>query len=149
MKVLDNVSAVLKQKGIQIWSISPEATVYEALRMMADKEIGALVVMEAGQVAGIFSERDYARKVVLQGRSSQETKVSEVMNSPARTIEPDCSVDEAMHIMTERRLRHLPITNREGALLGLVSIGDLVKWIITSHESTIEQLQSYISGQAS
>jgi CBS domain-containing protein len=149
MKVLDNVSAVLKQKGIQIWSISPEATVYEALRMMADKEIGALVVMEAGQVAGIFSERDYARKVVLQGRSSQETKVSEVMNSPARTIEPDCSVDEAMHIMTERRLRHLPITNCEGALLGLVSIGDLVKWIITSHESTIEQLQSYISGQAS
>src|SRR4051794_39862582 len=148
MKVLDNVSAVLGQKGVQVWSISPEATVYEALRTMADKEIGALVVMDAGKVAGIFSERDYARKVFLQGRSSQETKVGEVMNSPAHTIKPDCSVDEAMHIMTERRLHHLPIANQEGALLGLISIGDLVKWIITSHENTIEQLQNYISGQS-
>ena len=148
MKVLDNVSAVLKQKGGQVWFISPEATVYEALQIMAEKEIGALVVMAAGRVVGIFSERDYARKVILQGRSSQETKVGEVMNSPALTIQPDCSVDEAMRIMTERRLRHLPVINREGAVLGLASIGDLVKWIITSHENTIEQLQSYISGQS-
>ncbi len=147
MKVFDNISAVLKQKGGQVWFIAPEATVYEALQIMAEKEIGALVVINAGKVAGIFSERDYARKVVLQGRSSQETKVGEIMNSPALTIQPDCSVDEAMRIMTERRLRHLPITNREGAVLGLASIGDLVKWIITSHENTIEQLQSYISGQ--
>ncbi len=148
MKVLDNVSAVLKQKGGQVWFISPEATVYEALQIMAEKEIGALVVMAAGKVVGIFSERDYARKVILQGRSSQETKIGEVMNSPALTIQPDCSVDEAMRIMTERRLRHLPVINREGAVLGLASIGDLVKWIITSHESTIGQLQSYISGQS-
>ena len=146
MRVLDSISAILKQKGGQVWFISPEATVYEGLQMMADQEIGALVVTDAGKIVGILSERDYARKVVLQGRSSQETKVREVMNSPAIAVEPDCSVNEAMCIMTERRVRHLPIMGQDGRVLGIVSLGDLVKWIITSHESTIEQLQSYISG---
>jgi CBS domain-containing protein len=115
---------------------------------MSDEGIGALLVMEGGAVVGLFSERDYARKVILKGRSSKETKVEEIMISPPLTISPGCSVDEAMRIMTEHRVRHLPVVDGAGTVLGIVSIGDLVKWIITSHEKTIEQLESYISGRS-
>jgi len=147
MEVFDQVSAILRQKGAAIWSIGPEATVYEALERMSDARIGALLVMEGGALVGLLSERDYARKIILKGRSSKETKVKEIMISPPLTISPDCSVDEAMRIMTEQRVRHLPVVDHMGAVAGIVSIGDLVKWIITSHEKTIEQLESYISGQ--
>jgi CBS domain-containing protein len=146
MEVLDRVSAILKDKGVQIWSIGPEATVYEALEIMAGKGVGALPVISGGRLLGLLSERDYARKVVLRGRSSKETKVEEVMSSPAITVAPDCSVEEAMRMMTESRVRHLPVVATNGDLLGIISIGDLVKWIITSQEETIKHLHSYIAG---
>lgn len=148
MKVLDLVSAILKQKDRQVWSISPDATVYEAIEMMSDKEIGALLVTEHGKLVGLLSEREYARKVILKGRLSKETLVKEIMVSPPLTVSLNCTVDEAMRMMTDHRVRHLPVVDANGAALGIVSIGDLVKWTITSHEQTIGQLQSYISGQA-
>jgi CBS domain-containing protein len=148
MEVLDSVSTILKEKGREIWSIAPDATVYNALQTMAEKGVGALLVLENGQIVGVLSERDYARKIILRGKSSRETPVSEIMNSPAITISQDCPVDEAMRTMTEHRVRHLPVLDGGGTLAGVISIGDLVKWIITSHEKTIEQLKSYISGQA-
>jgi CBS domain-containing protein len=147
MQVVDPVSGILKGKGSQVWFISPSATVYEALELMAAKEVGALLVMEGDRIAGILSERDYARKVMLMGRSSKETEVSEIM-AEAITVDPDCSVDIAMRTMTQKRVRHLPVLDRSGKVLGMISIGDLVKWVITSHEKTIEQLQSYISSGA-
>ena len=146
MEVFDGVSAILRQKGARVWSIEPTATVYEALEKMSDEGVGALIVMEGGRVVGLLSERDYARKIILKGRSSKETKVEEIMISRPLTISPGCSVDEAMRIMTEHRVRHLPVIDGAGGVSGIVSIGDLVKWIITSHEKTIEQLESYISG---
>jgi CBS domain-containing protein len=149
MKVLDSVSAILKQKGGEVWSIDPDATVYEALEVMANKGIGALLVLEGGKLSGVISERDYARKIILNGRSSKATNVHEIMTSPAITVSPNCTVDDAMRTVTEHRVRHLPVVDQNGAVLGLVSIGDLVKWIITSHEKTIAQLESYISGQSS
>ena len=148
MEVLDRVSAILKQKGDRVWSVAPNATVYEALNVMAGKEVGALLVVDGNQPVGLFSERDYARKVILKGRSSKETSVSEIMTSPPITIPSDCSVKEAMQIMTEHRVRHLPVLANDGSVLGMLSIGDLVKWIITSQEETIEQLHSYISGRS-
>jgi CBS domain-containing protein len=148
MEVFDGVSAILRQKGASVWSIGPTATVYEALEIMSDQRIGALLVMDGGALVGLLSERDYARKIILKGRSSKETRVEEIMISPPLTISPGCSVDEAMRIMTEHRVRHLPVVDGAGAVAGIVSIGDLVKWIITSHEKTIEQLESYISGQS-
>jgi len=147
MEVFDQVSAILRQKGAATWSIGPEATVYEALEKMSDARIGALLVMEGGALVGLLSERDYARKIILKGRSSKETRVKEIMISPPLTISPGCSVNEAMRIVTEQRVRHLPVVDHMGGVAGIVSIGDLVKWIITSHEKTIEQLESYISGQ--
>lgn len=148
MDVPDRVSAILKQKGADVWSISPQSTVYDALVIMANKEVGALLVMDGGRVVGVLSERDYARKIILKARSSKETRVDEIMMSPPITISGDCSVSEAMRLMTEKRIRHLPVVERGGgALLGMISIGDLVKWIISSHEETIEQLHSYIAGR--
>ncbi|HWF45386.1 MAG TPA: CBS domain-containing protein [Bryobacteraceae bacterium] len=143
----DRVSAILKQKGGAVWSIAPKSTVYDALVLMADKEIGALLVMDGGRVAGVMSERDYARKIILKARSSKETRVDEIMMSPPITISTDCTVSEAMRIMTEHRIRHLPVVDSGAAVLGMISIGDLVKWIITSQEETIEHLHSYIAGK--
>jgi CBS domain-containing protein len=146
MKVLDSVGMILKEKGGQIWSVSPNATVYEALEMMADKRIGALLVMQTNKLLGVISERDYARKIILAGRSSKNTPVSDIMSAPALTVNAETTVDDAMHTMTEYRIRHLPVIDSEGNVSGIISVGDLVKWIITSHEQTIEQLESYISG---
>ena len=148
MDVVDQVSAILQEKGRQIWTIAPAETVYDALQVMASKEVGALLVMEGDRLIGIVSERDYARKIILKGRSSKETKVSEIMVSPALTVPSDCSVERAMRLMTESRVRHLPVLDPNGGVVGLVSIGDLVKWIITSQQETIQQLHSYISGGA-
>lgn len=147
MKVLDSVATVLKEKGGEIWFIDPGATVYEALEIMADKRVGALLVMQRDRLVGILSERDYARKIILSGRSSKTTAVSDIMSSPVRTIGSDTTVDDAMRLMTEHRMRHLPVISGN-KVEGVVSLGDLVKWIITSHEQTIEQLESYISGRA-
>ena len=146
MQISDRISAILKFKEDRVWTIKADATVYEALTLMADQGIGALPVVAEGMLVGLMSERDYARKIVLHGRSSQETRVSEIMTAPPLTITPACTVDEAMRLMTEERVRHLPVMADGGQLAGLVSIGDLVKWIISSQEKTIEQLQMYIAG---
>ncbi len=147
MKVLDSVGTVLKDKGGQIWFIDPGATVYDALEVMAQKGVGALLVMEASKLLGVISERDYARKIILTGRSSKSTPVSTIMSSPAKTVDAETTVDDAMRTMTAHRIRHLPVIEADGKVSGVVSLGDLVKWIITSHEQTIEQLESYISGR--
>lgn len=136
----------LQTKGNDVYSIHPEASVYEALRMMAEKDIGALLVMEAEKVVGIFSERDYARKVILHGKSSKETPVREVMTSRVVFVRPDQSLDECMALMTNKRIRHLPVLEGE-RVVGVISIGDVVKEIIAEQEFVIEQLANYISGE--
>lgn len=140
-----SVKQLLEAKGHDVWSISPDASVYDAIKMMADKEIGALVVKRGGSLVGVLSERDYARKVVLQGRSSMDTKISEIMTSRVAYARPEQSVEECMAMMTDMRVRHLPVMDGE-QLLGLISIGDLVKAIIEEQQHTIRQLEQYISG---
>ena len=146
MKLHDSVGLVLKQKGSQVYSIAPHLTVYEALEMMADKGIGALAVMDGTDLVGIISERDYARKVVLDGRSSKEMKVHEIMSSPAVTVSLRTTVDECMHRMTDKHCRQLPVVD-EGSVVRVVSIGDLVNWIISAQDLTIRQLEDYITGK--
>ncbi|MGE5569986.1 MAG: CBS domain-containing protein [Rhodospirillales bacterium] len=141
----DRVRAILANKGPAIWSVSPESTVYEALMLMAEKDVGALPVVSEGKLAGIFSERDYARKVALMGRSSREMRVSEIMTGEVITITPDHTVDECMRIVTEHRIRHLPVVEGD-RLVGIVSIGDLVNAIISAQAATIEHLSNYITG---
>lgn len=143
---MKNVSHILRSKPVDtVHTIAPSATMYDALKLMADKNIGALVVVEGSQILGILTERDYARKIALQGRSSKETRVSEVMSSPVMYVDPNRSTEECMVLMTETRLRHLPVLEN-GKLVGLVSIGDLVKDIISEQSFIIEELQRYIAG---
>ncbi len=144
MKPLDRVELILKRKGSQVYSITPHVTVYEALEKMAENSIGALVVIDGTDLIGIVSERDYARKVILDGRSSKEMKVHEIMSSPAVTVNLRTTVDECMQRMTDKRCRHLPVVEGE-RVVGVVSIGDVVQWIITAQDLTIRQLEDYIS----
>ncbi|HET9108792.1 MAG TPA: CBS domain-containing protein [Steroidobacteraceae bacterium] len=137
------VRHLLDRKGRALFSIEPEDPVLEAIRLMADRHVGALLVMRGTELAGIVSERDYARKVVLLGRSSAETPVSEIMTSPVITVPLDASVQDCMRIVTDRRIRHLPVLEG-GRVVGMVSIGDLVKAVIEEQQHTIEQLESYI-----
>ena len=134
---------LLQAKGGEIHTISPDARVYDALKLMAEKDVGALVVVEAGRLAGIISERDYARKVILQGKSSHDIPVREIMTSKVVTVQPTQTVEDCMGLMTSRRVRHLPVTDGE-RLVGVLSIGDLVKEVIAEQEQTIKQLESYI-----
>jgi CBS domain-containing protein len=146
MKSVDTIESVLKLKGRQVLSVAPTATVYEAIEKMSEKGVGALLVMSEGRLTGMISERDYARKVILKDRSSKQTQVHEIMTNPVLTVTPADTVEECMRIMTENRVRHLPVVDRD-RVVGIISIGDLVNWIITAHEETIGQLQSYITGQ--
>ena len=140
---MTTVRHLLDRKGRALFSIEPEDPVLEAIRMMADRHVGALVVMRGTELAGIVSERDYARKVVLLGRSSAETPVWQIMTSPVITVSPADSVQDCMRIVTERRIRHLPVMDG-GRVAGMISIGDLVKAVIEEQQQTIEQLESYI-----
>jgi CBS domain-containing protein len=146
MKVFDPVSFILCKKGTDIWSVPSDATVYTAMQMMADKDVGALLIMDGSQLVGVVSERDYARKVILQGRSSKDTLVRDIATETLITISPDCSVDEAMRLITTNRIRHLPVV-AEGTVKGMISIGDLVQWISFAQDQTIEQLEHYIEGK--
>lgn len=138
------VKYLLALKGKDVWSIEPDAPVLEAIRLMADKHIGALPVMHGAELLGILSERDYARKVILRGRSSADTPVREIMSSPVTTISPDDAVPNCMQIMTEQRIRHLPVVEK-GRVVGMISIGDLVKAVIEEQQQTIDQLERYIA----
>lgn len=146
VKLVDSIGAVLKRKSGGIWSLGPEATVYEAIEMMAAKGVGALLVLAEGKVTGVISERDYARKVILKGKSSKQTLVKEIMSSPVVSVGPKDTVDQGMTLMTEKRIRHLAVVE-DDKLVGVVSIGDLVKWIISGQEEQIHHLEDYISGK--
>lgn len=134
---------LLESKGFDIWSVHPDSTVYEALKMMAEKDVGALLVMKQGEVKGIFSERDYARKVILKGKSSQNTPVRDIMTSAVIYLRAEQTVEECMEVMTVNHIRHLPILE-ENELIGIISIGDVVKAVIADQEFMIDQLESYI-----
>ncbi len=136
------VRHLLEAKGRAVFSVEPEDPVLEAIQRMADRHVGALLVMKGEELVGIISERDYARKVILRGRSSAETPVWQIMSSPVITVSPDHTVRDCMRLMTERRIRHLPVV--DGKIVGVVSIGDLVKAVIDEQQQTIEQLESYI-----
>jgi CBS domain-containing protein len=141
-----NAAGILKSKSDQaVFSIAPDATVFDAMKLMAQKGIGALLVMEGETIVGIVTERDYARKVILMGRSSKDTPVEIIMTAEVMYVHPDNTSEECMALMTENRLRHLPVID-DGKLLGMLSIGDLVKDIISEQRFTIEQLEQYIRG---
>jgi len=139
------IKEILEGKGSQVWSVAPDATVLDALKLMAEKELGALLVMADGKLVGIISERDYARKVILKGRSSTETLVKQIMAKRVIYTQLDQTVDECMAIMTEKHVRHLPVMS-DGQVVGIVSVGDLVKSIIAHQQFVIEQLERFISG---
>ena len=143
---MTTVAQILRSKPVKaVHTIAPGATVYEAVKLMAEKNVGGLMVVDGDKVAGVFTERDYARKVVLMGRSSKDTPVREIMTSPVMYVSPERTSEECMAIMTENRFRHLPVMDK-GRLVGLVSIGDLVKDVISEQKFIIEQLEHYIAG---
>ena len=142
---MKRIQTLLKKKGYDVWSIAPDASVYDAIHLMAEKAVGALLVMDGPKLVGVISERDYARKIILEGRSSENTKISEIMSSEVITTGPDNRIEECMAIMTERRIRHLPVLDGN-EVLGVISLGDLVKYIIAEQQFVIEQMERYING---
>lgn len=139
------VGQILAQKGSKAMAVLPDSSVFDALSIMAEHDIGAVLVVQGEQLLGIFTERDYARKVVLKGLVSRDVKIRELMTPNPCTVTPSCTVDEVMHTMTENRFRHLPVVDH-GRIAGIVTIGDMVKCIVTQQQATIEQLSSYIAG---
>jgi CBS domain-containing protein len=146
MEIIGTVHAILRMKGTTVWTIGPEATVFEAISMLAEKKIGALPVMEGERLIGIISERDYTRKVALKGKSSKETAVREILSGEVISVQPDTSIADCMRLMSEHHIRHLPVL-AEGKMAGIISVGDLVDWIISAQSATIEQLHGYITGR--
>ncbi len=145
MDVSGTIEKILRRKTGQIWSISPEATVYDAIALMADKNVGALLVMENEKLVGIVSERDYSRKVMLRGKTSRTSTVGEIMTTELTTANPRETVEECLRFMTEKRIRHLPVI-ADGELRGVISIGDLVKEVISAQNATLDQMRDYIAG---
>lgn len=145
MTTHSSIGEILNLKGNNVWTVPPDTTVYNALVVMADKNIGALCVTDGHRLLGILSERDYTRKIVLKGKSSRTTPVREIISDRVISVTPDSTIEECLHLMTDNRVRHLPVLE-DGKLTGIVSIGDLVNHIISTQRSTIEQLQTYISG---
>ncbi|MCP5521390.1 MAG: CBS domain-containing protein [Verrucomicrobiales bacterium] len=146
MQTLATVDAILHQKGAEVYAIPPDATVFEALKTLRAKNVGALLVMRDDRLVGIVSERDYARKVAIEGRDSRTTPVSDIVTSAVHTVTRETTIQDCMELMSEHRVRHLPVLE-ESRVIGVISVGDLVKWIIQAQSATIDQLQSYISGQ--
>ena len=145
MSAIGRIGDLLTHKGGQVWSVSPEAIVFDAIQMMADKNVGALLVTDKGKLIGIISERDYTRKVALKGKSSKQTLVREILSTQVVHVNPSHTIEECMRLMTDHRVRHLPVLEAD-KIVGVVSIGDLVNWIITAQSSTIHQLETYITG---
>ena len=143
---MKQVSDVLNEKGRHVWSLTPEATVYEAIDQMAQKEVGALLVMEGERLVGIVSERDYARKVILKGKASREIQVREIMSHPVICVSPELTIEQTMALMTDKRVRHLPVVVEE-TVVGVISIGDVVRSVIEDQEVYIQQLTAYITGR--
>jgi CBS domain-containing protein len=139
------IDEILHQKGTNVWSVAPEATVFEAIQMMAEKNVGSLLVIHQDKLLGIVTERDYTRKVALKGKSSKDLKVREILSEDMVHVTPQHTIGEGLRLMTEHRVRHLPVL-ASGKILGVVSIGDLVNWVISTQHSTIRQLETYISG---
>ena len=139
------ISEILRHKGNQVWSVSPDTTVLDAIKSMAERNVGALLVMQGERLVGIISERDYTRKVVLKGKASKDTPVREILSGQVIHVPPSHPVDECMKLMTERHIRHLPVIDGD-KVVGVVSIGDLVNHVITAQSQTIQQLQTYIAG---
>jgi CBS domain-containing protein len=145
MDVTGTIDAILAQKGTEIFSTSPDATVYEAIELMANKNIGALLVLEEGKLVGLISERDYTRKVMLRGKRSRETQVREIMSSDLTVVHSREPVENCLRMMTDKRVRHLPVLDGD-TIRGVISIGDLVKWVIATQSAAIAHLEMYISG---
>jgi CBS domain-containing protein len=146
MQTIGTIDSILHHKGSKVWSVPPDITVFEAIKMLAEKNIGALPVVENGKVIGIFSERDYTRKVALAGKSSKGTRVREIISTDVIFVTPENTVEECMRLMTEHRIRHLPVC-QEGRLAGFISIGDLVNWTISMQSAALDQMENYLAGR--
>jgi CBS domain-containing protein len=145
MDVSGNISAILNQKGNAIYSVSPDDSVYDAVSLLAEKNVGAVLVMDGEKLVGLVSERDYTRKVMLRGKRSRETKVAEIMSADLKTVHPREAVADCLRLMTDKRIRHLPVVDGD-RVVGVISIGDLVKWVIDCQSAAIAHLESYIHG---
>lgn len=147
MEITDSVATILQHKGrASVQAVTPDTFVFDAIKLMADRNIGCVLVMEGETLHGILSERDYTRKVVLQGRSSKTTTVREIMTRDVICVTPKHGVEETLRIVTESRVRHLPVKDAEGRVIGLISIGDMVKWVINAQRSALSQLEAYVAG---
>jgi len=146
MNIAGTIDSIIREKPHAIWSVAPDSTVYDCIQLMSDKNIGAVLVVENGKLGGVFTERDYTRKIVLKGRSSKTTPVREVLSRPVISVKPEDTIEDCMRLMTEHRIRHLPVMEGD-RIVGIVSIGDLVNWIISAQHVALNQMEAYISGQ--